>query len=485
MTETMLRELLQEYAADEPPLRLRLADVVDVPSSRPVRRQLAVWTWLVAASVVAIGGGAVWESARLRVDSPLTSPSVSVAAPLAQRVANRTPADKLLDAMRDIAASSFPGATVVRESAVYSWVPVAGLPTRLGPGHEDEGTQWALMVATPDGLRTLAMQSRIVPPDTPDEARPHPTCEAMNAGDVCKAETLPDGRSLVERLSEVTVGSESGETQRRFIHQVSVLDGEVDILVSLARLLLPGERITEAGTVSSESLRAIATDPQLVPPRADPLPPLPSYLACALAHPAPAGCVDPTLARAVATSSATSTRLAEVPADQVADRMKAMAAVVLGPGAKGDTRTVTVAEQKASTALAPTTSPTARPSAEPDRRVIGVVGEFTDASGERVLTLVAEHRDPWAVPEWPLPSSAQPDGTYTLETAGPDLHHRGRLAGVLSRSFGTLHVTATEAVLSGLGERPPAPESLRLTRADLDALASDPGLHLEQPADWP
>jgi len=117
--------------------------------------------------------------------------------------------------------------------------------------------------------------------------------------------------------------------------------------------------------------------------------------------------------------------------------------------------------------------------------VIGVVGEFTDASGERVLTLVAEHRDPWAVPEWPLPSSAQPDGTYTLETAGPDLHHRGRLAGVLSRSFGTLHVTATEAVLSGLGERPPAPESLRLTRADLDALASDPGLHLEQPADWP
>ena len=41
MTETMLRELLQEYAADEPPLRLMLADVVAEPSSRPVRRPLA------------------------------------------------------------------------------------------------------------------------------------------------------------------------------------------------------------------------------------------------------------------------------------------------------------------------------------------------------------------------------------------------------------------------------------------------------------
>lgn len=483
MTEDRLREVMRAYAADEPPMTLRAEDVLAAAAPTTERR----WRRpLFAAAAVAVLVGGVGVATR--GGGPPSGSGVG-GGPTSQAASG----EALLATIRALGAAAYPSKQVTM--SVRSWTPDPGQPgaasTVTGSdlsrateyrGDFDDGPTSGMVVST-----GLSIESTIRPPDAPPPGEP---CSPADTS--CQQGTLPDGRTVVEREGPVLVWPEQTGVPALVGHTVVVSAADVTVTVTERRA--KGEGQGGTWRVSSEALRALAADPRLVPPRPSELPALPSYLACRVT-PRPAGCPAQTAeppasappisggSSGAATSAGSASDSAS--AGQVKQRILelgratwgAQATVHLRVGNAGDAR-VELTEREYPWAT-------------------NVVGDFlsSDAKHQLVITVQANlglSTECDAAGDSACRIERLPDGRLAryqiTQSTGPTrkINWVARTVRVVDdRVERGVIVQVEEFVYAPLSQPIPDPTALRLTEAQLLAMATDPRLRLAPSVEWP
>ena len=496
MSETRLRELLADYVADEPPLALRVDDVL-AAAARPAsaaslvavgRRGPSRMPWLAAAAaVLLVVGGVGWGFTRGE-RGPGFPGSGDGATGVVVGPTARTPASEMLSVLAEVALGLDRGGSVLR-SLSQSWKPdSSGAASDVTP---DQATEWLVQTASARRILGAGVQisARIVPPDAPESVRTGGVCAEANAAVTrCRTGTLPDGRTYVEHYDATWPELSSQPRLQR--HAVTVSFGDVQVTAAQLRTSPSGLDLDMGWSIAAELLQTAAADLRLVPPRPSVLPGLPSYLACRAAPTTP-GCPGapagaPTtgaLGTGFPTGPPSGAPIAGRSAAAVMARMQALVSQTLGAGARATIEARNWAHKEA---LVEREYPWAT----------GVVGDSSNAAGDRYLTIVAEYQSL----EFSQPCPSGPDviecralqlvdgrdARYVVRTFGPDRNARQRVSGWVELVDGGLHVSVTEAALSAPGAAAAPPRSrLTLTPEQLLALAADPGIHLAPPVEWP
>lgn len=503
MSETRLRELLADYVADEPPLALRVDDVL-AAAARPAsaasrvavgRRGPSRMPWLAAAAaVLLVVGGVGWGFTRGERGPGLPGSGDGATGAVVGPTA-RTPASEMLSVLAEVALGLDRGGSVLR-SLSQSWKPdSSGAASDVTP---DQATEWLVQTASARRILGAGVQisARIVPPDAPESVRTGGVCAEANAAVTrCRTGTLPDGRTYVEHYDATWPELSSQPRLQR--HAVTVISGDVQVTAAQLRTSPSGVDLDMGWSIAVELLQTAAADLRLVPPRPSVLPGLPSYLAC-WAAPTTPGCPNAaslsTATGAVPTGLPTRSPggapIAGRSAAAVMARMKELVSQTLGAGARS---TVVARHWSYIGALVEREYPWAT----------GVVGDSSNAADDTYLTIVAEYQS--IVAEYQSPEVSQScrsepdviecrvlhladgrDAQYSVRNFGPDRNGRQRLSGWVEMVDGGLHVRVMETALSAPGATAAPPRSrLTLTPEQLLALAADPGIHLAPPVEWP
>lgn len=463
MSEARLRELLAEYAADEPPMRLRPEQVMHVRVRSPWRVTLA------AAVSAALLVGGVWGAVHLVDNRPDHDTGVAVAtrSASAQRVPAVTSTAQMLETIRQLGLAAYPEGTVDRLDAATWTVTAAGTATPVSGADVLRATEWhgVLLRKQPTGTFGLDITAQLMPPDAlaPDLL----SCGNQRSGQICQAGVLPDGRAY--RESEVTPGA---GLEGALITDVSaertlvVVDTDVVITVTQRHTYSNAADARAGWPVTSTQQLALASDPRLVPPRPDPMPALPSYLACR-SLPRPSGCPGAPSASGH-------------PAEQVVARMRELAAQTIGPDAVEVSSVYSWAYRNELPKAA-------------WGQATGVSATFTSTAKRRYVQFVATILEPGVTGADPpcatqtqcfvAPRSDGVTEVYSLDVVLYLTPPHASTSDVVVE--GQLMVSASEGHLGVPSTAPFDMSRITLTREDLSRLANDPGLRLATPTPLP
>lgn len=471
MSEARLRELLAEYAADEPPMRLQPEQVMHPRGRSPWRVTLA------AAAAAALVVGGVWGAVRLAGDrsSHKTTVATASSSRAPQRVSAVTPPEQMLETIRELGLAAYPDATTGSVDAYIWTVSPTGGDTVVTGSDLAKATEWVGSFPAPgaaDGTG-LSITASILPPDV--EPTDVLSCGGMRSVDRCQAGLLPDGRAYREFFVDPQLGQ--GEPRLGDLmatHVVNILDGDVSVAAMETRRF--GGDLTSGWRVPSERLLTLVTNPSLVPPRPDPVPALPSGRACGSAAP-PVGCPH------------RPTAVVSLPAGQVLARMRDLAAVAIGPDAVEVASISSWAYRNAlpQAAWGEATAVSATFTSAAQHRYLRLEARFLQPGTSRPGTTVD---DPPCEPQ----GSDRPQCFVTLRAGGAtEIYALHVFPGFtppqawtdVSVFDGQLVVTAAEGYLGVPPTTPFDSSRITLTRADLSGLANDPGLRLAAPTPLP
>lgn len=300
--ESMVRELMDRYTEDEPPLRLTIEDVRrEAAGSWAVRSTTAGGSrrrWLaplLAAAVCAAlvgglvstqpGGGREVTPAGGGMETPTpTTPPSDVPTPTASltQVAPVAAAD-MPDLLRSIATQSLGAGTKERTLTARTWTFNPAAPDvrdDLPLSEADSATEWAGSWENADGSRRFSIVTELLPPDLSADqlAQAGGTCPESPEMR-CTTRDHGDGWRILEVWTDAT-GVDNPDA-RRVRHDVALSGhGRVVVIAETRYTRESPDHPSSSFLLTSEQLEQIATDVRLQFAEPAQLPPTPSRRRC-------------------------------------------------------------------------------------------------------------------------------------------------------------------------------------------------------------